>query len=131
MPITVDDVRESADWYVENHGCSIIYCDDTCKMLQFQNIKLRLVVDDEHPFHIAFEVKDPGIESTLHRDGSISRYIKDPSGNSIELIKYPQETKHFAMVFTKVVGKMIFTHTMVMENHISEIYMETNTTQQK
>ena len=55
-----------------------------------------LVVDDEHPFHIAFEVKDPGIESTLHRDGSISRYIKDPSGNSIELIKYPQETKHFS-----------------------------------
>ena len=96
VAITVDDVRESADWYVKNHGCSIIYCDDTWAMLQFQNIKLALVVDDEHPFHIAFEVKDPGIESTLHRDGSISRYIKDPSGNSIELIKYPKETKHFA-----------------------------------
>ena len=65
-------------------------------MLQFENIKLALVVDDEHPFHIAFEVSDPGIESTLHRDGSISRYIKDPSGNSIELIKYPKKTKHFS-----------------------------------
>ena len=20
----------NSDWYVENHGCSIIYCDDTC-----------------------------------------------------------------------------------------------------
>ena len=29
MPITVDNVRESVDWYVQNHGCSIIYCDDT------------------------------------------------------------------------------------------------------
>jgi len=96
VAITVDDVRESVDWYVNEHGCSIIYCDDTWAMLQFENIKLALVVDDEHPFHIAFEVKDPGIESTLHRDGSISRYIKDPSGNSIELIKYPKETKHFA-----------------------------------
>ena len=96
VAITVDNVKESVDWYVQNHGCSTIYCDDTWAMLQFENIKLALVVDDEHPFHIAFEVKDPGIESTLHRDGSISRYIKDPSGNSIELIKYPQETKHFA-----------------------------------
>tara|TARA_B100000073_G_scaffold55048_1_gene40701 strand:- start:342 stop:797 length:456 start_codon:yes stop_codon:yes gene_type:complete len=96
VAITVDNVKESVDWYVQNHGCSTIYCDDTWAMLQFENIKLALVVDDEHPFHIAFEVKDPGIESTLHRDGSISRYIKDPSGNSIELIKYPKETKHFA-----------------------------------
>ena len=96
VAITVDNVKESVDWYVQNHGCSTIYCDDTWAMLQFKNIKLALVVDDEHPFHIAFEVKAPGIESTLHRDGSISRYIKDPSGNSIELIKYPQETKHFA-----------------------------------
>ena len=35
VAITVDDVRESADWYVQNHGCSIIYCDDTWAMLQF------------------------------------------------------------------------------------------------
>ena len=96
IAIQVDNVKESVAWYMDNYDCMIIYCDDTWARLQFENIKLALVVDDEHPFHIAFEVKDPGIESTLHRDGSISRYIKDPSGNSIELIKYPQKVKHFA-----------------------------------
>ena len=96
LAITVDEGRGPAAWYVKNNGCSSICCYDTWTILQFENIKLTLGVDDEHPFHIAFEVKDPGIESTLHRDGSISRYIKDPSGNSIELIKYPQKVKHFA-----------------------------------
>ena len=96
IAIQVDNVKESVAWYMDNYDCMIIYCDDTWAMLQFENIKLALVVDDEHPFHIAFEVSDPGIESTLHRDGSISRYIKDPSGNSIELIKYPKKTKHFS-----------------------------------
>ena len=48
------------------------------------------MVDDEHPFHIAFETEDLGpLGGVLHRDGSISRYIDDPSGNKIELIKYP------------------------------------------
>ena len=56
---------------------------------------MALVVEDEHPYHIGFEVEDVGTKSTLHRDGSISRYIKDPSGNSIELIKYPKKLKHF------------------------------------
>ena len=123
VAITVDDVRESVDWYVNEHGCSIIYCDDTWAMLQFENIKLALVVDDEHPFHIAFEVKDPGIESTLHRDGSISRYIKDPSGNSIELIKYPQETKHFSDGFLE--GRWeddIYTHDGDGKPYIKDIH---------
>ena len=96
VAIQVDNVKESVAWYVDNHDCMIIYCDETWAMLQFDNIKLALVVDDEHPFHIAFEVKDLGpLQGTLHRDGSISRYVDDPSGNKIELIKY-QETKHFA-----------------------------------
>ena len=96
IAIQVDDIKESVQWYRNKFNCKVIYEDDTWAFLQYENIKMALVVEDEHPFHIAFEVKDPGIESTLHRDGSISRYIKDPSGNSIELIKYPQETKHFA-----------------------------------
>ena len=97
VAITVDNVKESVDWYVQNHGCSTIYCDDTWAMLQWDNIKLALVVDDEHPFHIAFETEDLGpLGGVLHRDGSISRYIKDPSGNTIELIKYPKQIKHFA-----------------------------------
>lgn len=88
IAIVVDDIYDSVDWYIEQHGCSIIYCDATWALLQYDNIKLALVVEGEHPYHIAFETKDPGPNATLHRDGSISRYITDPSGNKIELIKY-------------------------------------------
>ena len=97
IALQVDDVKESVDYYVDEYGCSIIHCDDTWAFLQFDNIKLALVVEDEHPYHIAFETDDKGVlNGTLHRDGSVSKYVKDPSGNTIELIKYPTKTKHFA-----------------------------------
>ena len=96
IAIQVKDIKESIAYYMSEFDCMIIYEDETWALLQFDNIKLALVMENEHPFHIAFEVRDLGpLNGTLHRDGSISRYIDDPSGNKIELIKY-QETKHFA-----------------------------------
>ena len=96
VAIQVKDIKESIAYYMSEFKCMIIYEDATWALLQFDNIKLALVLEGEHPFHIAFEVRDLGpLKGTLHRDGSISRYIDDPSGNKIELIKY-QETKHFA-----------------------------------
>ena len=58
--------------------------------LQFDNIKLALVTEDEHPYHIAFSVDEIEWEDHImeHRDGSVSKYIEDPSGNKIEIIKY-------------------------------------------
>ena len=97
IAIQVDDIRESVKWYRNKFKCEVIYEDDTWAFLQYENIKMALVVEDEHPYHIAFETDDKGaLGGTLHRDGSISRYIKDPSGNTIELIKYPRQTNHFA-----------------------------------
>ena len=54
--------------------------------LQFDNIKVALVVEEEHPFHIAFEIDGldgEGKNWKYRRDNSISRYIEDPSGNKI------------------------------------------------
>ena len=97
IAIQVNNIKESVDFYVENFESEIIHQDDTWAFLQYENIKMALVVEDEHPYHIAFETDDKGaLGGTLHRDGSISRYIKDPSGNTIELIKYPKQTKHFS-----------------------------------
>ena len=67
-----------------------------CDAISVGNIKLALVVEDEHPFHIAFEID--GVEGNgknwlYHRDGSISRYVDDPSGNKIELIWYMEKEK--------------------------------------
>ena len=89
IALRVDNIAESVAYYLSEFKCMIIYQDDTWAFLQFDNIKLALVIEDEHPYHIAFETDDKGVlNGTLHRDGSISKYIKDPSGNTIELIKY-------------------------------------------
>ena len=87
IAIVVNDIKESVAYYVDNYDCMILHCDESWGYLQFDNIKLALVLKDEHPPHIAFEVD--GVEGKTHRDGSVSKYIDDPSGNKIELIEYP------------------------------------------
>ena len=97
IALQVNNINESVNYYKE-YGASVIHQDDTWAFLQFDNIKLALVIEDEHPYHIAFEVDMlPHTENVKkHRDGSISYYVKDPSGNTIEIIKYPNTIKHFA-----------------------------------
>ena len=97
IALQVNDIKESVEYY-KNYGSRVLYQDDTWAFLEFDNIKLALVVEDEHPYHIAFEVDIlPYTENVQkHRDGSISYYIKDPSDNTIEIIQYPNTTKHFA-----------------------------------
>ena len=89
IALRVDDIAESVNYYREEFKCSIIYQDDTWAFLQFDNIKLALVVEDEHPYHIAFATENIDSDKAVkHRDGSESYYLKDPSGNTIEIIKY-------------------------------------------
>ena len=87
IAIVVNNIKESVAYYVDNYDCMILHCDESWGYLQFDNIKLALVLKDEHPPHIAFEVDE--VEGKTHRDGSVSKYIDDPSGNKIELIEYP------------------------------------------
>ena len=78
IALQVDNIEESVKWYRENYGCSVIYSDDSWAMLQFDNIKVALVVEDEHPYHIAFEIdgiQGNGKNWKYHRDNTISRYI--------------------------------------------------------
>tara|TARA_B100000214_G_scaffold198084_1_gene143373 strand:+ start:539 stop:832 length:294 start_codon:yes stop_codon:yes gene_type:complete len=88
VAIQVNDIDESVKFYVNRFGCEIIHQDDTWAFLQFENIKLALVIEDEHPYHIAFETGEWIFGAVEHRDGSVSRYDEDPSGNAIELIRY-------------------------------------------
>ena len=87
IAVVVNDIKESVAYYVDNYDCMILHCDESWGYLQFDNTKLALVLKDEHPPHIAFEVDE--VEGKTHRDGSVSKYIDDPSGNKIELIEYP------------------------------------------
>ena len=89
IAVVVNDIKESVAYYVDNYDCMILHCDESWGYLQFDNTKLALVLKDEHPPHIAFEVDE--VEGKTHRDGSVSKYIDDPNGNKIELIEYPND----------------------------------------
>jgi len=93
VAIQVNDIKESIDYYT-GYGATILYQDESWAFLQFDNIKLALITEDQHPYHIAFavDVLDSN-DTTKHRDGTESYYVNDPSGNKIEIIKYPEETQ--------------------------------------
>ena len=95
LAIQVKDINQSVTWYLENYDCEVIYADDTWAFLQFNNIKLALVTNDEHPSH--FAILDSKVLNKVnaikHRDGTISIYKKDLDDNYIEHIHYPNFKK--------------------------------------
>jgi extradiol dioxygenase family protein len=88
VAVPVEDVGEAVRWYTGHFRCSVSYEDATWALLEFENTRLALVVPEQHPPHIGFE--HPHAEEfgplTRHRDGTRSLYLKDPSGNSIEIL---------------------------------------------
>ena len=87
IAIVVTNINHAVNWYTKNRDCEVIYQNESWADLQFENIKLALVLPHEHPAHIAFV--DESIENgTKHRDGSESIYEHDTFGNIIERIKY-------------------------------------------
>ena len=90
IAIHVDDIKKSLNWYLSNFKCKEIYSDDSWAFLKFNNMKLALVSNCEHPPHFAIlnDLKNYKNGIVKHRDGSISKYIKDKDSNFIELIRY-------------------------------------------
>lgn len=88
LAIIVKDIGYSVNYYQENFNCKIKFQDSTWAMIQFENINLALVTEDEHPNH--FAIVDPSIENDknikFHRDGIGYIYQQDPDGNYIELL---------------------------------------------
>lgn len=92
IAIEVRSIKESISWYKDKSNCEVTYQDDTWALLKYDNISLALVLPKSHPPHIAFERKDAEKYGRLklHRDGTSSVYIKDPSNNSVEILKLPE-----------------------------------------
>lgn len=88
IAISVTDIAQSVDWYTKNFDCEVAYQDNTWAMLRFGNIKLALVVPQQHPPHIAFVFPNAERFGELkpHRDGTRSVYVKDPAGNAVEVL---------------------------------------------
>lgn len=85
------DIRRDAAWYCENFSCEVEYIDDTWASLRAPGGgRIALVTPSQHPAHIAFlRAGEPGEGSKAHRDGTRSTYLKDPSGNFVELLWRP------------------------------------------
>ena len=85
IAIEVNSITETIDWYKKHSKCKISYQDETWALLKYDNISLALVLPNTHPPHIAFE--KPNAEKygklKLHRDGTSSIYLKDPSNNAV------------------------------------------------
>lgn len=95
IAIQVKDLAKTVDFYKESFNCKVIYQDDTWAFLRFGNIKLAFVVPDQHPPHLAFisEEAESFGELKLHRDGTRSIYIEDPSGNTLEIMAPYDDTE--------------------------------------
>ena len=86
--IAVRDIAEAVDWYRSRFRCRVAYQDPTWALLEFANTRLALVIPEEHPPHVGFEsaAAEQHGPLTLHRDGTRSVYVVDPSGNSVEIL---------------------------------------------
>ena len=89
VALVVKNLDETVKWYLSHFNARLIYQDDTWAMVEFANVKLAFVVSHQHPAHIAFSSDKAESYGKLnqHRDGSLSCYAKDPSGNMVEFIK--------------------------------------------
>lgn len=89
VAIQVDDIKTAVEWYTNKFDAKLAYEDETWALLEFNNLSLALVMPDQHPPHFAIENQNAAQfgELTPHRDGTESIYIKDPFGNSVEIIK--------------------------------------------
>ena len=89
LAIPVTNIADAIKWYRKLFSCRIAYEDDTWALLEFENIRLALVLSEQHPAHFAVERDDAGSfgDLKLHRDETRSVYIEDPWKNNVEIIQ--------------------------------------------
>lgn len=90
LAITVSELQETLDWYSKQFRYTIKYQGETWALVEFANISLAFVIAEQHPPHFAV-IGDPAAfgEPQQHRDGTRSVYLKDPSGNKVEILALP------------------------------------------
>jgi catechol 2,3-dioxygenase-like lactoylglutathione lyase family enzyme len=88
VALSVTDLDGAVAWYTSKFRCTVDYRDATWALLTFDNVKLALVIPEQHPPHIAFASSDAEAfgKLTTHRDGTRSTYVKDPAGNDVEIM---------------------------------------------
>ena len=100
VALVADNIKETIVWYVDNWGAKILYNDETWGLIEIGESKIAFVSPRQHPAHVCFEVDDKFILEKLndktfkaHRDGSSSCYVRDPDGNFLEFLYWPEKKK--------------------------------------
>ncbi len=90
VAVPVKNIRDSVDWYTRTFQCEVRYQDDTWALLAFANVRLALVIPEQHPPHIGLVSNEAERFGALklHRDGTRSCYVQDPGGNSVEILAH-------------------------------------------
>jgi len=91
IALQVGNIYEGCEWYCTRFNANVLYFDETWALLEFDNIKMALVLPNQHQNHIAVEINPqnyPNLEFKQPRDGSKYHYLDDPWGNCVELINY-------------------------------------------
>jgi catechol 2,3-dioxygenase-like lactoylglutathione lyase family enzyme len=88
VAIPVQEIAAAVDWYTKTFKCKVKYQDATWALLGFDNVDMALVIPSQHPAHVGFTTPDAEKYGELktHRDGTRSCYVKDPSGNAVEIL---------------------------------------------
>jgi catechol 2,3-dioxygenase-like lactoylglutathione lyase family enzyme len=87
VALAVSNVKDTVDWYTKRFDCKVAFQDETWALVEFANISLAFVLPEQHPPHFAV-LRNPDAygEPKTHRDGTRSVYLKDPSGNDVEIL---------------------------------------------
>ena len=86
VSISVAHLQRALEYYQKNFNCDLEHQDEFQVVLQFENIKLVLVLISEEPAHIAY-TDDAVEDGKVNYDGSYSTYTHDGFGNIVEHIK--------------------------------------------
>ena len=89
VSISVPHLQRALEYYEKNFNCEMAHRDESQIVLDFENIKLVLVLLSEEPAHIAYDM-DFMKDGDVNYDGSHSTYTHDGFGNIVEHIKEPK-----------------------------------------
>lgn len=91
LAINVANLEKSIQWYRTSFNCELISQEKTEAVLQFANLRLVLVLPSQEPGHAAYGKDNAEAFGELRKrsDGVESTFVADPTGNVVEIVKYP------------------------------------------
>ena len=89
VALAVADIPASVRWYTTSFNCEVVFSNETEAIIEFENVKLQLLLPSQMPSHVAFCRSDAKLFGELrdNRDKTRSCYVSDPTGNPVEIVE--------------------------------------------